>query len=130
MDYKLWIDGRWADSQGGSRMAVENPATGQVIAEVIDASPADVDAAVQAAHRAFYDGRWSQLTPAERSLAIWRLADLLEQRAEDFARLESDNTGKPFQAVSLGADLPACVDNLRFLPLPRGIHTAIMRANT
>jgi betaine-aldehyde dehydrogenase len=114
MDYKLWIDGRWADSQGGSRMAVENPATGQVIAEVIDASRADVDTAVQAAHRAFYDGRWSQLTPAERSLAIWRLADLLEQRAEDFARLESDNTGKPFQAVSLGADLPACVDNLRF----------------
>lgn len=114
MDYKLWIDGQWADSQGGSRMAIENPATGQIIAEVVDASHADVAAAVQAAHRAFYDGRWSRLTPAERSLAIWRLADLLEQRAEEFARLESDNTGKPYQAVSLGADLPFCVDNLRF----------------
>jgi len=114
MEYKLWIDGQWVDSDGGQRMSIENPATGEKIAEVIDASRADVDRAVTAAHTAFYDGRWSKLTPGERSLAIWKLADLLDARKEEFARLESENTGKPYQFVSLGGDLPFSVDNLRF----------------
>jgi betaine-aldehyde dehydrogenase len=114
MAYKLWIDGQWADSQGGGLMAIENPATGEKLAEVVDASPADVDRAVQAAHTAFYDGRWSKLTPGERSLALWKLADLIEARAAELARLESENTGKPYEFVSLGGDLPFAVDNLRF----------------
>src|SRR5688572_17715809 len=114
MNYKLWINGQWADGKDGRRMQIENPASGETIAEVVDAGRGDVDAAVQAAHTAFYDGRWSRLTPGERSLAIWKLADLLEQRAEDFARTESDNTGKPFQYGSLGADMPFAIDNLRF----------------
>ncbi len=114
MSYKLWIDGRWVDSNGGKPMSVEDPATGKPIADVVDASRTDVDAAVQAAHRAFYDGRWSKLTPAERSLAIWKLADLLDARKEDFAKVESENTGKPYQLVSLGGDMPFAVDNLRF----------------
>ncbi len=114
MEYKLWINGRWTDSHNGSRMSIENPATGEKIAEVVDASREDVNAAVQAAHTAFYDGRWSKLTPGERSNAIWKLADLLAARAEDFARVESENTGKPYAMVSLGADLPFSVDNLRF----------------
>jgi betaine-aldehyde dehydrogenase len=114
MDYQLWINGQWTESQGGSRMAIENPATRATIGRVVDASRADVDRAVQAAHTAFYDGRWSKLTPAERSLAIWKLADLLDARKEEFARVESDNTGKPYQLVSLGGDLPFSVDNLRF----------------
>ncbi len=114
MTYKLWIDGRWQDSQGGKMMTIENPATGKPIAEVVDSSRVDVDRAVQAAHTAFYDGRWSKLTPAERSLAIWKLADLLDARKEEFAKLESENTGKPYQLVSLGGDLPFGVDNLRF----------------
>ncbi|NWF71330.1 MAG: gamma-aminobutyraldehyde dehydrogenase [Chloroflexi bacterium] len=114
MEYKLWINGQWTDTRDGKKMAVENPATGEKIAEVVDAGRADVDAAVSAAHTAFYDGRWSKLTPGERSLALWRLADLLEKRAEDFARAESENTGKPFKLVSLGADMPFAVDNLRF----------------
>jgi betaine-aldehyde dehydrogenase len=114
MDHKLWIDGRWAESRDGGRMAVENPATKQTIAQVVDAGRADVDAAVQAAKTAFYDGRWSRLSPGERSLAIFRLGDLLENRAEEFARLESENTGKPYAAVSLAGDIPFAVDNLRF----------------
>jgi betaine-aldehyde dehydrogenase len=114
MDCKLWINGQWVDSNGGRVMAIENPATGETIAEVIDASRDDVDRAVHAAHEAFYDGRWSRLTPGERSVAIWKLADLLAARTEDFARVESQNTGKPFKFVSLGADLPFTIDNLRF----------------
>ena len=114
MEYRLWINGEWTDSQGGARMSIENPATGLQIAEVIDASRADVERAVQAARTAFYDGRWSRKTPAERSKAIWKLADLLEARAEEFARLESENTGKPYKFLSLGGDIPFTVDNLRF----------------
>jgi betaine-aldehyde dehydrogenase len=114
MEHKLWINGQWMTSQGGQTMSVENPATGQLIAEVVDASPEDVNLAVQAAKTAFYDGRWSRLVPGERSKILWKLADLLEQRAEEFARLESLNTGKPYKFVSLGADLMFSVDNLRF----------------
>lgn len=123
MAYKLWIDGQWVDSQGGGLMTIENPATGEKLAEVVDASPADVDRAVQAAQTAFYDGRWSKLTPGERSLALWKLADLIEARAPELARVESENTGKPYEFLSLGGDLPFAVDNLRFFAAAaRDIH--------
>lgn len=123
MAYKLWIDGQWVDSQGGGLMTIENPATGEKLAEAVDASPADVDRAVQAAQTAFYDGRWSKLTPGERSLALWKLADLIEARAPELARVESENTGKPYEFLSLGGDLPFAVDNLRFFAAAaRDIH--------
>lgn len=75
----------------------------------------DVDRAVQAAKEAFYDGRWSKKTPGERSLALWRLADLLEAHADELARVETENTGKPYAYVSRGADFPFTVDNMRFI---------------
>jgi betaine-aldehyde dehydrogenase len=114
MDYQLWIDGSWRASLGGRSLIIENPATREAIAEVPDATREDVDAAVKAAHTAFYDGRWSRKTPSERSLALLRLADLVESRAAELAKVESLNTGKPYQYVSYGADLPFTVDNLRF----------------
>ena len=114
MNYKLWIDGKWEDTKGGSIMSIEDPTTGKEIAEVIDASREDVDRAVQAAKRAFYDGRWSKKAPGERSRILWKLADLLESNAEALAKVESENTGKPYQYVSLGGDIPFAVDNLRF----------------
>ncbi|HNQ93697.1 MAG TPA: gamma-aminobutyraldehyde dehydrogenase [Anaerolineales bacterium] len=114
MNYKLWIDGKWEDTKGGKMMSIENPATGKNIAEVVDASREDVDRAVQTAKRAFYDGRWSKKTPSERSKIIWKLADLLEAKAEELAKIESENTGKPYAYVSLGGDIPFAVDNLRF----------------
>lgn len=114
MEHKLWIDGKWEDTKGGKVMAVENPATGKKFAEVIDASREDVDRAVQAAKTAFYDGRWSKLTPGERSKLIWKLADVIEANSESIAKLESENTGKPYAFVSLGGDIPFAVDNLRF----------------
>ena len=124
MDYKLWIDGQWRDGQGPRRKII-NPVNEEVIAEVPDATPGEVNAAVEAADRAFYDGRWSRLTPGERSLAIWKLADLLEQNIEKFARAESDNTGKPYEMLSLGGDLPFAVDNLRyFASAARDAHGA------
>ncbi len=114
MEHKLWINGEWVDSNGGSRMRVENPATGATLGEVVNGSRADVDRAVLAAQAAFADGRWSKKTPAERSKVLWKLADLIEAQAEDLARVESENTGKPYKYVSLGGDIPFAVDNLRF----------------
>lgn len=114
MNYKLWIDGKWEDTKGGKMMSIEDPTTGKEITEVIDASREDVDRAVQAAKRAFYNGRWSKKAPSERSKIIWKLADLLESNAEALAKVESENTGKPYAFVSLGGDIPFAVDNLRF----------------
>jgi betaine-aldehyde dehydrogenase len=114
MDQKLWMDGKWQDTRGGSLMSIEDPATGRKIAEVINASREDVDCAVQAARKAFYDGRWSKKAPGERSKIMWKLADLIEAKAEEIARVESENTGKPYQFVSLGGDVPFAIDNLRF----------------
>lgn len=114
MTHKLWIDGSWTESKGGGELKVENPATGEVVDTVIDGSAVDIDSAVKAANVAFFDGRWSKLNPGVRALAIHRMADTLEQRAEEFARIESEDTGKPYAGGSLGADLPMAVDNLRF----------------
>lgn len=114
MHYKLWIDGKWVDSKSKKMMQIENPATGEIIAEVQEATREDVEAAVQSAKKAFYDGRWSRLAPAERSKAIWKLAELLEEKSEEFARVESQNTGKPYKFLSLASDVPFTVDNLKF----------------
>ena len=114
MEHKLWINGEWQDTEDGSRMSIEDPTTGKQLAEVINAGRRDVDRAVQAAKIAFYDGRWSKKTPSDRSKIIWKLADLIEANAESLAKVESDNTGKTYQYVSLGGDIPFAVDNLRF----------------
>lgn len=121
-NYKLWINGRWAASQGNNWLSIENPVTGEIIAEVVDATPEDVDRAVQAAKTAFYDGPWSTMTPANRSKLLWRLADLLESHRDEIARTESENTGKPYQAVSQG-DIDFALDNLRYFSgAARDIH--------
>jgi betaine-aldehyde dehydrogenase len=123
MEYKLWIDGKWADSKGGEMMQIINPANGETIGSVFDASAADVEKAVQAAKTAFYDGRWSKLTPAARSNALLKLATLVEQKSDDLARMESLNTGKPFEFVSKGADMPFIIDNIRFFAAAaRDVH--------
>lgn len=114
MEHKLWINGKWEDSQGGGTVTVLNPCTEEAICQVPDASKADVDKAVQAAHASFQDRRWAGLSKAERSTILWKLAELMEQRAEEFAKAESENTGKPYEMISLGGDVPFAVDNLRF----------------
>jgi len=123
MEYSLWINGEWQESQGGGKSEINNPATGETIAHVVDGSNEDVDRAVQAAKTAFHDGRWSKKTPSQRSLALWRLADLLEKKSEEFARVETENTGKPYQMMSLEGDIPFSIDNLRFFAgAARDIH--------
>lgn len=114
MKYKLWINGKAVDAKNGGVLDIENPATGKIIDQVPNADKADVDAAVAAAKEAFDDGRWSKKTPGERSEIMYKMADLLEARAEELARVESEDTGKPYEFVSAGGDIPFGIDNLRF----------------
>jgi aldehyde dehydrogenase (NAD+) len=76
---KLYIDGEWVAASGGS-LEIVNPNSEEVVARVAAAGPADMDAAVAAARRAFDDGPWPQLAPAERGAKLIALADALEQR--------------------------------------------------
>ena len=114
MDYQLWIDGKWTAGKGNAKLSVENPATGETIDEVVNACEADVNDAVEAAQNAFYDGRWSGKTPGERSTVLNKMADLIEARSQELARIESEDTGKPYEYLCCGVDFPFGIDNLRF----------------
>jgi aminobutyraldehyde dehydrogenase len=95
----------------GLAEAILNPATGEVLCEVPEATPEQLDLAVMAAHRAF--ATWGQTTPAERSQMLLKLADMVEHHAPAFARLESLNCGKPYTRV-LGDEIPAIADCFRY----------------
>src|SRR4051812_45845041 len=92
-----FIDGEFVDAAEGRTSAVLNPATGEEIGQAPDSTQADVDRAVAAATRAFET--WGTTTPGERSLAMLRLADAIEEHADELAELESANAGKPIEAV-------------------------------
>ncbi|MFL6858148.1 MAG: aldehyde dehydrogenase family protein [Allosphingosinicella sp.] len=109
----LFIDGQWVRSTHDKLIDVYDPSTGKRIAQVVDASDADVDRAVAAARRAFDDGRWTGLSPYERQRRIEKLADLLEADMHAFAEIESIDNGKP-RAASLGYDLAKSVQTLRY----------------
>jgi betaine-aldehyde dehydrogenase len=109
--YENFIDGEWTAPAEGRTESVVNPATGQQIAQAPLSTKEDVDRAVAAARTAFET--WSQTTPMERSNALLKLADALEDRAEEIGKLEATNAGKPLQAF-MDDEVPALVDNLRF----------------
>ena len=105
-----FIDGRHEAGSGGT-VDVLNPADGTVVATLGEATVADVDAAVAAAGRA-YPG-WSRATPGERSAALLALADRIEARAEEYARVETAQSGKPIK-LTTEFDVPGSIDNVRF----------------
>src|SRR5436309_5660319 len=106
-----FINGEFVDSAEGATEEVVNPATGEAFAEAPVPTAEDVGRAVGAARGAFQG--WAAATPAERALALLRIADALESRAEELADLESADAGKPRKAF-LDDEIPALVDNLRF----------------
>ncbi len=108
---KNFIDGEFVDPSDGQTEPILNPATGEAIAEAPLSSPADVDRAVKAAGAA-WEG-WATTTPGERALALLKLADAIEEHADELAELESDNAGKPINAFR-DDEIPFMVDNLRF----------------
>ncbi len=94
VESRLLIDGTFRDAAEGATFTTRNPATGDPLAEVAQASRADVDAAVVAARGAL-DGAWAKTSPAKRARALNRLAQLLDERTGELAELESRNNGKP-----------------------------------
>ncbi|MCA8984641.1 MAG: aldehyde dehydrogenase family protein [Planctomycetaceae bacterium] len=93
-DQQLFIDGKFVTSAAGKTFTAIDPSTGKTICQVAEASAADVDRAVQAARKALESGPWKKMSATQRGELMFKLADLVEQQAEELAVLESYNSGK------------------------------------
>ncbi len=109
--WKLFIGGEWLGSATGETEPDIDPATGEAAAEVQVGSEEDVERAVKAAKKA-YEDVWFDTPPKERSAMMLKLADAMEADAENLARLESEDVGKPISVAA--ADIPFIIDNLRY----------------
>ena len=110
-ELKNFINGSHVAAKSGETLDIVNPANGEVYATSPVSNQSDVDAAYKAADKAFET--WSQTTPSERQLALFRIADALEARAEEMADVESKNTGKP-RSTLVEYEVLVSVDQIRF----------------
>jgi betaine-aldehyde dehydrogenase len=110
--YQMLIGGEWTDASDGNTREILSPATGDAIAEVPEGTAADVDRAVAAARKA-YDETWSDATPGERMRALLKMADIVEEHADEIGRLESENVGKVL-ALTMSEEVPVIADQFRF----------------
>ena len=110
---KCLIDGEWVDAVAGRTFETINPSTGDVITHVAEGDEPDVDKAVKAARRAFETGPWTKLSATQRGNLMFKLADLIEEHAEELARLETLDNGKTYQD-SLKIDVPLTVACYRY----------------
>ncbi len=106
-----FIGGRSVEVRDGSTAPVVDPSTGEAYLEAPVSGPKDIDAAMSAASAAF--PAWRDATPSERSLALIRIADALEARADDLVAAEAGNTGKPV-ALTRSEEIPPMIDQIRF----------------
>ena len=107
----MFINGEWTEGTSGKRIPVYDPSTEEVIAEIPDASAADIDAAVAAARYAFDEGGWPQTTAQERGRILFRIAAKLREEAPQLAELESRNCGKPIVEAEYDiADAATCFE--------------------
>ena len=109
----MLIDGEWVQAASGHTFATHDPSTGEVLANIAEGGAEDIDRAVGAARRAFETGVWPSTTPAERGRLLWRIADLIEEHAEELAELETLDNGKPLN-YSKAIDVPAASDIWRY----------------
>ena len=109
--FRNFINGKHVDAADGSTLGIINPATGKVYATSPNSRQADIDAAMHAAQQAFEV--WKESTPSERSLALFRIADAIEARQDEFIALEVENCGKPV-AITTAEEIPPMVDQIRF----------------
>jgi 1-pyrroline dehydrogenase len=107
---KMFVGGEFVEASDGGTMEVLNPSTGETIAEVPRGTEADVGRAVEAAKKALPD--WLDKTPRDRMELLLKLADAIDEHADELAQLESQNVGKPHAIV--GDEMPFSADNLRF----------------
>jgi aldehyde dehydrogenase (NAD+) len=110
---ECFIGGFWVPGSNGKTFPTINPATEEVIAEIAEGTPEDVDHAVRAAREAFEDGPWPRMSARERGRLLFRLADLIEHEAAELAALETLNNGKPIHN-SQTIDVPATIDTFRY----------------
>ena len=110
--HEMFIGGEWVQSGSEESLPVVNPATGEVIAEIPKGTESDVDRAVEAARKAF-DEAWFDTTPGERQAMLLKLADAIDEHAEEIGRIESENVGKPFTSV-MRDEMPVMTDHVRF----------------
>jgi aminobutyraldehyde dehydrogenase len=108
--YQNFVGGKWVDAAEGETAEILNPATGETIAEVPQGTQADVDRAVEAAKAALPE--WLETTPGERAEMLLKLADAIDENAEELTQLESQNVGKPVPAARY--DMTVSSDNIRF----------------
>ncbi|HKW75128.1 MAG TPA: aldehyde dehydrogenase family protein [Terriglobales bacterium] len=111
---KLLINGQWVEGSGHGFDTI-NPATGEVLTHIAEASERDVDQAVSAARKAFDDagGPWRKMSASERGKVLWRIADLLEKNIDELAELETLDNGKPI-FESRYVDMPMVADVFRY----------------
>jgi acyl-CoA reductase-like NAD-dependent aldehyde dehydrogenase len=110
---RLFINGTFVESSGGAVIEVRNPATGELLTTVPDASAADVDQAVAAARASFESRSWRGKDSSEKELILWRLADLMEKNKHELAALESAENGKTVREA-LRADVNPGIDAIRY----------------
>jgi aldehyde dehydrogenase (NAD+) len=110
---QCFIGGQWTAAASGKTFDTINPATEEVIAQVAEGDAADVDRAVAAARKAFESGPWHKMDARDRGRLIYRLADAIEENAEELAALEVLDNGKPISEARAG-DLPLVIDVLRY----------------
>jgi aldehyde dehydrogenase (NAD+) len=112
---KLLIGGEWRDASGGKTFETINPATGEVLTTVAEASAVDVDAAVAAARKAFDDlaGPWRKMSASERGRVLWKISELVEKHIDELAELETLDNGKPI-FESRYVDMPMVADVFRY----------------
>jgi len=108
---RMYVDGEFVESSGNAWFPVYDPSIEEMIAEVPDGNPADVDRAVKAARAAFDSGPWPQTTAQDRGRLLFKLADRIRQLAPQLAELESRNCGKPIiEAEYDVADTATCFE--------------------
>jgi phenylacetaldehyde dehydrogenase len=113
-ELKMLIDGKWVAAASGKTFPVEDPATQEIVARVPEGDRADIDLAAKAARKAFESGPWSRISPAERAKLVWRLGDLIEKHADEFAELEALDNGKPVTNARNG-DVDGSINMFRYM---------------
>ena len=110
---KMLIGGKWVEAASGKTFATVNPADGSDLAHVAEGDKEDVDRAVKAARKAFDDGPWPRMTPAERERMLLKVADLIEQNATELAQLETLDNGKSLFETK-NVDIPQAANTIRY----------------
>lgn len=110
---KLWIDGKWCESESKKKFVTINPATEEVIGEISEGGETDIDLAAKAARKAFESGIWPKMRANERAAILFKTAQLIRENLDDLALLETMDSGKPIKH-SREIDIPATADAFEY----------------